>query len=127
MTKTKITESLIRSSVASLSRPGTEAEVEMLVKRLAGHNFLGPRHAAVSAIVDALNQKRGEEHGAEHVKFSRFDDDGQRRQDTLRDVQEAAEAVRSDRSNEIRLTLAVKKAVAAGATPSDVERARKEF
>jgi hypothetical protein len=63
MTKTKITESLIRSSVRSLSRPATEAEVELLCKRLCGHTFVGPRHATISAIVDALNQKRGEEHG----------------------------------------------------------------
>lgn len=63
MTKTKITESLIRSSVKSLSRPATETEIQMLCKRLAGHNFLGHRYQAVSSIVDALNQKRGEEYG----------------------------------------------------------------
>jgi hypothetical protein len=63
MTKTKITESLIKSSVASLSRPGTEDEISFLCKRLCGHTFVGPRHATISAIVDALNQKRGEEYG----------------------------------------------------------------
>jgi hypothetical protein len=63
MTKTKITESLIRTSVKSLSRPATEDEVQLLVRRLAGHTFIGPRHAAISTIVDALNQKRGEEYG----------------------------------------------------------------
>jgi hypothetical protein len=63
MTKTKITESLIRSSVKSLSRPATETEIQFLVQRLSGHTFVGPRHATISAIVDALNQKRGEEYG----------------------------------------------------------------
>lgn len=63
MTKTKITESLIRESVRSLSRPGTDEEIAMLCKGLCGHTFVGPRHATISAIVDALNQKRGEQYG----------------------------------------------------------------
>ena len=62
MTKTKITESLIRSAVRSLSRPATESEIQMLCKRLAGHTFVGPRYATVSSIVDALTQKRAEEY-----------------------------------------------------------------
>lgn len=63
MTKTKITESLIRSSVRSLSRPATEEEISLLVSRLSGHTFVGPRHHTVAAIIDALNQHRGERYG----------------------------------------------------------------
>lgn len=67
MTKTKITESLIRSSVRSLSKPATEEEISMLASRLAGHTFVGPNTTPSpppQTSFDALNQHRGERYGA---------------------------------------------------------------
>jgi hypothetical protein len=61
------------------------------------------------------------------LKTLEDDLEGLRKRDALRDVQEAAEDVRRGQSREIRLTLAAKKALAAGATPAEVERAKKKF